>query len=199
MQNWKWSTPPFWIRDRDDFGRPIDPDVLNAARRLWPDVLYLTGSKLNDCPRAAEVLEQAAFAVSRALRRRAQPVRDINSYLFSACAHRLDRIAAKEGREQPARDVNRMESMAAGALETWAENLLDQLQLGQLLSCMDDGTRCLFSYRCQGFSWQATAEKTGYANGHSAEVRFWKGVKAVRGRLSTRLRLNKTRKRSVSI
>ena len=65
MEKWKRSIPPFCIRDKDDHGRPVDPDVLRAAKQIWPQVLHVTESKLHDRPRAAEVLELAALAVIR--------------------------------------------------------------------------------------------------------------------------------------
>jgi len=187
MEEWKRSNPPFWIRDKDDFGRPLNPDVLSAAERIWERVLYLAESKLNDRTRAAEVLELTVLAVSRALRRRGrEPVRDLDAYLYWACSRRFDRIATKESRVQFGHDPGHLELIAANAVDCWVDEFHDEFQLEELLSCMDARTRRLFAQRCQGYSWQETAEQMGYLNGHSAEVQFWKGVGAARRRFSPR-------------
>lgn len=187
MEAWKRSNPPFWIRDKDDFGRPLNPDVLSAAERIWERVLYLAESKLNDRTRAAEVLELAALAVSRALRRRGrEPIRDLDAYLYWACTRRFARIAAKESRVQFGHEPGRLELIAANAVDCGLDEFYDEVQLKELLSCMDARTRWLFALRCQGYSWPETAKQMGYLNGHSAEVQFWKGVRAARRRLSRR-------------
>jgi hypothetical protein len=187
MEEWKRSNPPFWIRDKDDFGRSVNPDVLSAAERLWERVLYLAESKLNDLTRAAEVLEIAALAVSRTLRRRGrEAVRDLDAYLYWACLRRFDRIAAKESRVQCGHEPGRLELIAANAVDCRLGEFYDELRLKELLSCMDSRTRRLFALRCQGYSWPETAEQMGYLNGHSAEVQFWKGVGAARRRLLPR-------------
>jgi hypothetical protein len=188
MEEWKSSNPPFWIRDKDDFGRPLDPDVLSAALRIWERVLSLTESKLNDRTRAAEVLELTALAVSRAIRRRdRKPIRDLDAYLYWACLRRLDRIAVKESRVQFGHDPGRLELMAARAADCWVDEFPGEFQLKELLSCMDARTLRFLACRCQGYSRQETAEQTGYVNAHSAEVQFCKGVKAAQRRLSRRL------------
>jgi len=187
MEDWKRSNAPFWIRDKDDFGRPVDPDVLSAAERIWERVLYLAESKLKDRTRAAEVLELTALAVSRALRRRGrEPIRDLDAYLYWACSRRFERIAAKESRVQFAHEPGHLELIAANPADCWVDEFYDEVQLKELLSCMDPRTRRLFALRCQGYSWPETAEQMGYLNGHSAEVQFWKGVRAARRRLSRR-------------
>ena len=188
MEDCTRSIPPFWIRDKDDFGRPLDPNVLSAARRIWERVLSLTESKLNDRTRAAEVLELTALAVSRTLRRHDhEPVRDLDAYLYWACLRRLERIAAKENRVQFGNDLGRLERMAAKAASCRLDGFPGEFQVNELLSCMDARTQRLFTFRCQGYSWQETAERTGHLNGHSAEVQFSKGVKAAQQRLTRHL------------
>jgi hypothetical protein len=175
--------PPFWIRDADDSGRPIDPAVLDSARRIWKRVVYLAESKLRDPARAAEVLEAAAVAVSRALRRsRSEPIADHDAFLYLACLRRMNRLASKARREQSG-----LELLAATAADGWVDGFFTELRVKELLPYMDERTRRLLAYQSQGYSWRETAEQLGYASRHSAEVQFSKGLQAARKRLIRRV------------
>lgn len=180
----KVPDPPFWIRETDDSGYPLEPSVLRAAQKMWKRILQLTESKLKDTTRAAEILEVTAHAVSNRLRQPDHPpVQDLDAYLYRACVNKIGEIARDEARERGGHDLSQLELLAAANPDGWQERLFSELLVGQLLSYMDLRTRMLFMHRSSGRSWQETATLTGYADGHSAEVQFWKGLKAARERL----------------
>ncbi len=180
----KTPDPPFWIRETDDLGHPVDPGVLASARRIWKRIFCMVESKLKDGARALEILEGAALAVSSRLRQQdTKPIRDLDAYLFWACTHRIDKVAADLAREQTGHDLEQLGHLASGTADGWEDRFFSELLVRELLSYMDARTRSLFSYRSLGWSWKKTAAFMGYADGHSAEVQFWKGVKAARERL----------------
>jgi len=180
----KAPDPPFWIRETDDSGRPLEPNVLRAARKMWRRVLHLTESKLKDTARAAEILEVTALAVSNRLRQSDHPpIQDLDAYLYRACVYKVGEIARDEAHERGGHDLSQLELLAGASPDGWQDRLFSELLVGQLLSYMDPRTRMLFMCRSSGRSWQETATLTGYADGHSAEVQFWKGLKAARERL----------------
>jgi hypothetical protein len=182
----KTPDPPFWIRETDDLGRPVDPGVLASARRIWKRIFCMVESRLKDGARAPEILEAAALAVSNRLRQEdADPIRDLDAYLFWACAHRIDKIAADLAREQTGHDLEQLARLAATTADGWENRFFGEILVGELLSYMDARTRRFFSYRGLGWSWKETAAFMGYADAHSAEVQYWKGLKAARERLES--------------
>lgn len=136
---------------------------------------------------ALVILESTAAAVSRAVRRpRARPVRDMEAYLLWSCVRRITRIAARESREQPNHAL--LNSAAASDRGACQSELEQKLSLRDALCFMDDRTRELFAMRCERYSWKEIADGLGYSNAHSAEVQYFKGLRAARQRLNRRLR-----------
>lgn len=176
--------PPFWINDRDHHGRPLEPIVIQAARAIWERVCRAVILKLKDPGRAPEIIEAAAAAVSRALQRPGRdPIRDMEAYLAWACIRRINRIAARENREQTGHEIVTLEALTANKAGRPEDDLVDELYVKELLSNMDPGTREIFMMRVAGYSWGEIAKMRGYASGHSAEVQFGKKWKAARGRI----------------
>jgi hypothetical protein len=182
--------PPFWINDRDHHGRPLEPAVIEAARAVWDRVHREVSFKLKDPGRAPEIIEAAAVAVSRALQRATRdPIRDMEAYLTWACIRRINRIAARENREQTGHEIGTLDVLSANKAGRTEDNLVDELYVKELLSNMDIGTREIFMLRATGYSWGEIAKMRGYASPHSAEVQFgkkWKAAKARIERLSRR-------------
>jgi hypothetical protein len=183
----KAPDPPFWIRETDDSGRPLDPRVRQAAQKMWRRILQLTKSKLKDTTRAAEILEAAALAVSNRLRQSDDaPIQDLDAYLYKACVYKIGEIARDEARERGGHDLSQLEFLATANADEWQDRLFNEVLARQLLAHMDSRTRELYYCRGAGRSWQETATLFGYADGHSAEVQFWKGLKAARERVKRR-------------
>lgn len=181
--------PPFWINDRDHHGRPLEPRVFEAARTIWDRILREVSFKLKDPGRGPEIIEATAAAVSRALRRASRdPIRDVESYLAWACVRRINRIAVRESREQGGHATESLEFLAVNSAGNREDRLLDELRMKELLSNMDHGTREIFAMRVEGYSWKEIARRRGYANAHSAEVQFGKGLKAAKASLERRSR-----------
>ena len=176
--------PPFWINDKDHHGWPLEPRVIEAARAIWERTCRAVILKLKDPGRAPEIIEAAAVAVSRALQRAGRdPIRDMESYLYWTCMRRMNRIAARESREQSGHETGALELLAANTAGRRKDDLADQLYVKEVLSLVDPSTRDMFMMRTAGYSWGEIAEMRGYANSHSAEVQFGKKWKAAKARL----------------
>ena len=176
--------PPFWINDRDHHGRSLEPRVIEAARAIWERAYRAVILKLKDPGRAPEIIEIAAIAVSRALQRtNRDPIRDMEAYLYWTCMRRMNRIAARESREQSGHETGALEVLAANTAGRRKDDLADELYVKEVLSLVDPSTRDMFMMRIAGYSWGEIARMRGYANSHSAEVQFGKKWKAAKARL----------------
>ena len=84
----------------DRFGRNISPSVLEAAEGIVTRAVEHAEQLLIDPAIAATLLEDAAAAVSRALRTQAvyhnQGVRDLPCYLFRAFMRRINRVKRQQ-------------------------------------------------------------------------------------------------------
>lgn len=179
--------PQFWISNRDHHGRPLDPTVIEAARVAWERVLHYARAKLRDPDDGPQIVERMALTVSRIVRRIDHPpIQDLVAYFVWACIRAINRIAARESREESGHVPEELERIGARAAGNRPGGLLDELRLEQLLSYIDQPTRQMFAMRCEGYSWNQIAARLGYANGHSAEVQYGKGLAAARRRLLRR-------------
>ena len=87
------------VSPMDQRGRPISPSVLTAAQEVSRRAMYHAGKLLIDPAVAANILEEAAAAVSRVLQTKnsdRNSIRDLESYLFRAFLRRLNRIKKQE-------------------------------------------------------------------------------------------------------
>jgi glucan phosphorylase len=89
-----------WISPVDRLGRSISPPVLEAAEGIVTRAVEHAEQLLIDPAMAATLLEDAAAAVSRALRSEMVPnsqrVRDLPSYLFRAFIRRVNRVKRQQ-------------------------------------------------------------------------------------------------------
>lgn len=179
--------PQFWINERDHHGRPLDPRVIEAARVSWERVLRCARAKLKDPDDGPQIVEHTALTVSRAIRGTDHPpIQDLVAYFIWACVRQINRIAARESREESGHAAEQLERISARNAGSGLDSLLDELQLEQLLYYVDEPIRKMFVMRCERYSWDQIAARLGYANGHSAEVQYGKGLAAARRRLLRR-------------
>src|SRR6266536_602046 len=87
------------VSPMDQRGRPISPPVLSAAEEVSRRAIHHAEKLLVDPAVAANLLEEAAATVSRALTAKnthQPPVQDLESYLFRAFLRRLSGSSWKE-------------------------------------------------------------------------------------------------------
>jgi hypothetical protein len=163
--------------------------IIEAARVSWERVLRCARAKLKDPNEGPQIVERMALTVSRAIRGTDHPpIQDLAAYFTWACVRQINRIAARESREESGHAAEQLERIGAGDAGDWFDSLFEELQLEQLLYYLDEPIRKMFAMRCEGYSWDQIAVRVGYANGHSAEVQYGKGLAAARRRLSRRAR-----------
>lgn len=191
--------PQFWINELDHHGRSLDPRVIEAARVAWERVLRCARAKLKDPDLGPQIVERTAMTVSRAIRGAGHPpIQDLAAYFIWACIREINRIAARERREEAGHAADQLERIGARNAGNWLDGLLDEIQLEQLLYYLEEPIRKMFAMRCEGYSWDQIAVRLGYANGHSAEVQYGKGLAAARRRLSRRAQYRQPKASGVS-
>ena len=87
------------VSPMDQRGRPISPAVLSAAEEVSRRAIHHAEKLLVDPAVAANLLEEAAATVSRALKAKnthERPVQDLESYLFRAFLRRLNRTKKRQ-------------------------------------------------------------------------------------------------------
>jgi len=54
MDEPKPTRPLFWMDDKDSTGEPIDPALIEAAKKIFERVVYLTEVQLHESARAPQ-------------------------------------------------------------------------------------------------------------------------------------------------
>src|SRR2546427_8360193 len=97
------------VSPMDQRGRPISPLVLSAAEEVSRRAIHHAEKLLVDPAVAANLLEEAAATVSRALKAKnthERPVQDLESYLFRAFLRRLNRTKKRQSLSADAVDLD---------------------------------------------------------------------------------------------
>lgn len=178
------SDPPLWVGERDRDGQPIQPAVREAAARIWRRVLYYVRRYRYDVAEAAEILEEAVFAVSRRVSRgeKLGPVRGIDSYLFTSFVHAFWRRVERDGRMEYFDDPDALDTIDLSSPADAVEELDNQILLEQLIAAMKPRVRQMFAMRCAGHSWEEVGRQFDI-NKHNAEVQFAYGLRKAKEQL----------------
>jgi len=169
----------------DRRGRPISPAVLNAAEEIGRRALLHAERQLIDPAVAANLLEEAAATVSRAMSAREMsqhPIRDLHSYLFRAFLRRVNKRLKHE--------LFLAESLRIHAREM--PNSVDprpsidnKILIDEFLMQCDPTTRDMLWRRIVGFSWKEIGWSYRISS-HAAESRFNQTFQKTRSRLGLR-------------
>ena len=169
----------------DRRGRVINPAVLNAAEEIGRRALRHAERQLIDPAVAANLLEEAAATVSRAMSAKAvsqPPIKDLQSYLFRAFLRRVNK--------RHKRELSLAESFQAHAREAPDSvnprpSIENKILIDEFLMQCDPATRDMFWRRIVGFSWKEIGVSYGVSS-HAAESRFNQTFQKVRRRLGLR-------------
>jgi DNA-directed RNA polymerase specialized sigma24 family protein len=166
----------------DQRGRPISPSVLVAAEELSRRAIHHAEKLLVDPAVAANLLEEAAATVSRALKAKnthERPVQDLESYLFRAFLRRLNRTKKRQSLSADAVDLDaflsRMSSDPRRALEM-------KIFIDELLMQCDPAMRDMLCRRLAGSSWKEVG-RAYQISSHAAESKFSQALQKVRKKL----------------
>jgi DNA-directed RNA polymerase specialized sigma24 family protein len=169
----------------DRRGRRISPAVLNAAEEIGRRALRHAERLHIDPAIAANLLEEAAATVSRAMSAKGMslhPIRDLDSYLFRAFVRRLNK--------RYKRDLSSAESLRTYARQ--APNYVDprlsienKILVDEFLMQCDPTTRDMLWRRVVGFSWNEIG-RSYRTSSHAAESRFNQAFQKARRKLGLR-------------
>lgn len=173
----------FQVSPVDRFGRGINPVVVDAAQQIGRRAIHHAEKLHVDPAIAANLLEEAAAAVSRALARKRDrpqdPIRDLRGYLFRAFIRRVNKKLRRQLQVDNAVRILLVTSQNSNdpLLELERKILIDEL-----LASGDDVTRDVFYRRIQGLSWYEIGKSYG-RSGHAAESRFSEAIRRLAKRL----------------
>lgn len=168
-------------------GRSISPLVLEAAEEIVNRAVEHAEQLLVDPAIAATLLEDAAAAVSRAIRSelvpQSQPVRDLPCYLFRAFIRRVSRLK----RQQLIAEAALVSHFTAAPRSTNPTAEIEvHILIDELLARCDSKTRDMFYRRIHGFSWKEIGVSYGMS-AHAAESSFGKAIRRLAKRLGSEL------------
>jgi len=169
-----------------------DPDeteqkLMAAALRVWPRAEAYARRELNDSGLgdetglACDVWEQTLQSVLKTLHRtfRLTRIRDLDTYVFGAFAHRLKRLLKKQRVIEFYPSNTELADLRATQDWDWVENLEHSLELKEIVEHMDDWMKEVAFRRAFGHSWKQIGHDLGLGEG-AAKKRFLRGLKKLR-------------------
>lgn len=166
----------------DQRGRPISPRVLTAAEEVSRRAIYHAGRLLIDPAVAANVLEEAAAAVSRVLEtNNSEPhsIRDLESYLFRAFLRRLNRIKKQELLTARALEL---ETVGSRVSYDPRRTLERKILVDELLMQFNPMMRDFFCRHAAFSSWREVGRVYGIS-AHAAESKFSQAMQTAKKKL----------------
>lgn len=153
-------------------GNDVPLDLIEAAQRVWDRARFVVIRYLADDSEAADILERAVDAASRA--------QNGNSAISHLDAYLLKSVARESIRRQRRRpsliaipNVD-LERLAAATGEDREQQFDDHRLMMLLRASLDSKGREMLEYRLLEFDWTSIASAVGFSNAHSAEVQFRK-------------------------
>jgi DNA-directed RNA polymerase specialized sigma24 family protein len=164
----------------DRRGRRISPPVLDAAGEVARRAIQHAERLHIDPAIAANLLEEAAVAVSRAIDRKRdftqEPVHNLGPYLFRAFIRLVNKTVRRQLLEESA--VRMLSVTSNSSTDPLAEFEL-KIFVDELLTRGDPVVRDMFYRRTQRFSWEEIALCYGISS-HAAESRFSQALYRIR-------------------
>ena len=165
----------------DRRGRPISPAIRIAAEEVSGRAMQHAERLFVDPAEAANVLEEAASAVSRALiskKTDESSIRNLQSYLFRAFLRRLNRTKKRELVLDKTIDLENFHSHTSQNVRT----LEMKIFMDEFMMHCDPAMRDMFCRRMAGYSWNEIAQTHGISS-HAAESKFSQTLQKVRRKL----------------
>jgi DNA-directed RNA polymerase specialized sigma24 family protein len=176
----------FFLHSVDRLGRPIDAVVLAAAYELGPRAIGYAERLLGDEALTIDLLEEAAAAVSEALRKKRKqgkgPVRNLTSYLFRSYLRKIGQVRGKQNRLDASL---RGQTLAAKGTRGWKAAEL-ALLVDEVLAIYDKLTLQIIHGHIEGYSWNEIGSELGLTP-HAAEMRYSRALAKARKLLAKRL------------
>ena len=153
--------PPFWVQENDLTGNGVHPDVRKASCRLWPWAYRHVELVLHDPPRAAELLNEVALAVSARLRIEPEVGRNLRGYLITAFRRRVGLELLRDGRITYNGILTELEGKPGSVSPHRLLAAEVRICVGQVLALMPEKAMRIAHYRLLDFTWKEIEEATG--------------------------------------
>ena len=125
------------MKNLEEEGTPIQPELLEAARRIWGRVLAYAQRQGQDAAQTADVFESVVRLLSKALRCRSPlraEIRRPDDYLFRAFTRRLNRLLAKERKITYVGSTDLLEFLMSARNEDSVSTLEEEVLLKEAIS-----------------------------------------------------------------
>ena len=159
-----------WVRSENSLGNHVPSDLIEAAQRIWDRARLVVVRYLADDSEAAEILERAVDAASRA-HGSSCGINHADAYLLKSVAREAIRRKRKRPPLVSIPDGN-LDQLASSSFVDHDRHLDNHKLMMLLRASLDSKGREMLEYRLLEFEWSAIAAALGYSNGHSAEVQF---------------------------
>lgn len=169
----------------DRRGRPINPAVRTAAEEISRRAILHAERLRVDPAIAANLLEEAAATVSKALEAKKTQegsVRDLGSYLFRAFLRRLNRAKKRQSRLMEAAGIHTL--FSNGSTDP-RRGLETKIFIDEFLVQCDPVMRDVLCRRMKGCSWREIG-RAYHISSHAAESKFSQALQKVRRKLGLR-------------
>lgn len=161
----------FFLNSIDRLGRTIDPLILAVAHEVGPRAVGYAERLLGDEALALDLLEEAAAAVSKALKRKTTeegaPVRDLEAYLFRTYLRKVSLVRGRRARL----DRSLVEKVPRQPASNRLAEAEISLLFDEVMATYDKVTRQIVYRRLEGFLWREIAAEYGLST-HAAEARY---------------------------
>lgn len=172
----------FSVSPIDRRGRPIIPAVLKAADDIARRAIGYAEKLSLDPAVAADILEEAAATVSRAVIRQqisGDKIHDLQSYLFRSFLRRLNN---KQKRMLPVAEALHVNILASRNSIDPRKLFENKILIDEFLTHCDPVTRDILCRRVEGRSWHEIGRAYRMSR-RAAESRFNQRLQRVRKRL----------------
>jgi len=170
-------------------------ELMQAAGRTWPRVLAYALQELpanlqsdEKTTMALELWEKILRSVAGTMQRQANHVVEMDAYLIGIFKHRLHRMLVQERRRGkiltfvPPEELAQHENTSRQGMGWSPEN---ELQVKQIIHCMDKWMKEVWSARVYGYSWLEISQMTGMTEPQT-KMRFRYALAKIRDRLIKR-------------
>jgi DNA-directed RNA polymerase specialized sigma24 family protein len=169
-------------------------DLLLSAQRMWPRVFAYAQRELPEHWQPAEknsiVLELwekvLRSVVGTMHRHRNQRIEDLDAYLMGIFQHRLHRVLIRERRGAKILTYVSPEELThqeTADLQRRAFPCERDLQIKEIIACMNIWTKEVWTARMYGYSWADIGQMVGLTE-HQTKMRFHYALSRIRDRLN---------------
>jgi hypothetical protein len=152
----------------DEFG-PIEPEVYNAAKRLWPQAEQLARHLLGETGVDWTFMIKSAALVTRAWSKNTTKIQNLNAYLFQTYKRLvLAELEKSNGHRRSEVDLAYMKELE---ISEESDAIDQKILISQITSRLDAWTKAVFEYRILGFKFKEIGKFLG-KKGHAVEKTY---------------------------